>query len=94
MSADAWRICPKCTRVESKKAVAEREADEAYGKVSKDEWQRLQKYADSLRDEPEETLREDYEIFMDEDGKLYINYRCSCGICGFSHHYEYEKKVT
>ena len=34
-----------------------------------------------------ETLREDWESEMDEDGQLTIGYSCHCSACGF--HYRY-----
>ena len=39
------------------------------------------------------TLREDYEIFMDEKGKLNIDYSCSCKECDFKHSQDSSRQV-
>lgn len=33
--------------------------------------------------EPKETLREDYEQYMDEEGVYHCDYHCRCTECGF-----------
>ena len=86
MSADAWRVCPQCIAHGTlKKTELKQKAAEVYGKVSIAEFDGIrQEELDAEEEEPECTLREDYEIFMQEDGKLYIDYGCSCSVCGFS----------
>jgi len=65
MSADAWRICPKC------KASIEKDAPK----------------------EQSETLREDFEVWMDEDGEFHVDYRSHCQVCGFGHKFAHTEKV-
>lgn len=95
MSADAWRICPKCEKINSEgdreKAISA--AKFLYGKVPQADWVRLMAQAEKVVDDPKETLREDYEIYMDESGFLNIHYRCGCDVCGFSHKYEVRKNT-
>jgi hypothetical protein len=86
MSADAWRECPQClARGENKKKEEAMTAKKAYGKVSMEEFDRIRQAELESDDDTEqlETLREDYEISMQQDGKLYIDYACSCTECGF-----------
>lgn len=92
MSADNWGICPRCKVVaEASRMAKELAATNAYGKVSADEWKRLDAEASSpiLLDQ---TLREDFEVGMDEDGTFGVDYRASCR-CGFSFAYEHNEKV-
>lgn len=95
MSADAWQICPKCKKTSSnKKAEAQKRADEAYGKVSPREWLALSEIAAATSpDEQEETFREDYEIYMEEDGTFNVHYRGKCRVCGFEHNFKHKEKV-
>ena len=41
--------------------------------------------------ELEETLREDYECFISEDGRFYISYRAACAVCGFGKTFEIDE---
>lgn len=84
MSADAWRVCPKCLNKAQKKK------ESSYGKVSEEEYLRVLLELDNLENHETETLREDYEIFTDEDGLFYVSYSCSCSVCHF--HFEYKHK--
>ncbi len=85
MSADNWGICPRC-KVEALKEQEARQqaAADAYGKVSSTEYGEL--VAKAL--EPmqlEETLREDYELGLGEDGEFYVSYRGACDKCALEH---------
>jgi len=87
MSADAWRTCPNCLKkAENKKEVS-------YGKVSEEEYLRVVLELEDLKDQEVQTLREDYEMFTDEDGQFYASYSCSCSMCHFSFVYKYEKDL-
>lgn len=91
MSADNWGTCPVCKDKDDRKArAALAAAKAAYGNVPADQWQaqmaKAQKAVDAL---PNETLREDYESFIDDAGVLHIKYRaeclplwCPCGLAG------------
>lgn len=91
MSADNWSKCPKCKEV-AKKTNADLIAKivESYGKIPVEEYDDMVKKA-SESIELEETLREDYEFYL-EDDNLNIDYGCSCNKCGFS--YSYKKDVN
>lgn len=82
MSADNWRVCPKCKKTNESKG-------SLYGKVSEEE------YLDSLNQlkVDEETLREDYEIGIDERGEFYVDYSCRCQTCGFGFHYKHSQML-
>ena len=83
MSADRWAKCPKCSKELNANLAS------AYGKVSEDE------YLDALRhpEEQDETLREDYEAWMDEHGRFTVNYSCLCTICKFEFEYHYKQTI-
>jgi hypothetical protein len=83
MSADAWSKCPKC-HINKKPAKISN-----YGKVSEEEY--LKK--STVEIEPEETLREDYGIYMDENGILNISYEAECGDCGWTFKFSVEKNA-
>lgn len=91
MSADNWTICPKCkTNKEDAKKKARLEAEKSYGKITPGEFLSLMNDISSNENkEQERTLREDYEIGMDEYGSFSINYSAICGDCGFKYKYDY-----
>lgn len=95
MSADNWSICPKCRK--QKKAEADKQmtaAKASYGKVSADEYERKMKAARELIDlDLEDTLREDWELGIDDDGEVSINYRASCEVCDFEYTFKHEEKL-
>ena len=65
MSADNWTICPQCSKTyRSRAAVGKQALNDAYGKVSLEEYQNLQDNFHNVvkeEDDLEETLREDYQ---------------------------------
>lgn len=85
MSADNWGICPKCIRVKNKRI------EEAYGKVPKIEYERM---LEEIKKPDVRTLREDYEIYTDEDGFFSVSYYCQCSDCGFCHRFKYSEQLT
>lgn len=94
MSADNWRVCPKCLKNDLLDAEAEKkQAKEAYGKVNEVEYLAIKNRAENRSKITAENLREDYGIGMGTDGSFVVEYRCSCDVCGFTFNYEYEKKV-
>ena len=93
MSADNWDICPRCKVAVDKAATHKRlAASRAYGKVAVDEWMTLQAEA-SKPSELEQTLREYYEIGVDQNGEFYVSYRAACKPCGFQFTYKHTEKV-
>lgn len=93
MSADNWGICPKCAANTIRiKDNMKKQVDDAYGKVSSDEYLKLLKKA-SEPIKQEYTLREDYEIYTNEYGKFCVSYGCSCNVCGFEYDYEYTENI-
>lgn len=88
MSADNWGICPRCKMEwKAKQDAAFQKAADAYGKLPAAEYEALQEQA--LAPLPEETtMREDYEIWIDEDGFFSLEYSASCKKCGFRHEFK------
>jgi hypothetical protein len=82
MSADRWGECPRCRKQDRlERSVAQRDLDNLYGKVPMGEF--LRKQSD-LKDKPalDSTMREDYELYVDEEGIFHINFGCYCKECG------------
>ena len=98
MSADNWRVCPQCVAKERAEVAALKKlADKSYGKVSAQEWQsKIAAIAEreSLEDDMPASLREDYELWIDDNGKFHVSYRASCQDCpykfSFKHEYQTE----
>ena len=85
MSADNWCPCPKC------KKVANDKLEISYGNVPEGEYLRL---LENKSKTDENTLREDYEIWTDPEGKFTVSYSCICSVCDFSFEYRYSKQVA
>lgn len=84
MSADNYRICPRCRKRHYEKVAADaKKAAEAYGKVPMAEWQAMCKEADNPPP-LEDTLREDYECYIDPQGTMRIYYGATCEKCRFT----------
>lgn len=93
MSADNWTTCPRCMKnATQKKAKLQKQVQESYGKIPVEEY-------DSVRVEVEkdisleETLREDYQFYMGDDGNFSASYRAHCNICDFLHEFEHTKQL-
>ena len=83
MSAYNWAICPKCLKEKSaEKAKRLKEAEDAYGKVSKGDYFRLLGDANNYIVPACDTFCEDYEIGI-RDGKFSVSYLGKCRKCGF-----------
>lgn len=77
MSADAWETCPIChNRPEEYPDGIEH----LYGKISLDEFLKLKAEIEQL--EAEETVREDYEVGLADDGTAWVYLRLKCQTCG------------
>jgi len=93
MSADNWRECPQCrARNEQKNHKAVSDLEATYGEIPADEW--LAK-KEAVENPPElnETLREDYEFHIDEQGGFCAKYHGSCEICGFEFSFKHEEQL-
>jgi hypothetical protein len=97
MSADNWTICPQCKKnAENNITKLQEKLKSSYGKISQTEYSNL---LDSLKiewetiDELEHTLREDWDLNMNDDGEVYIKYSCSCTECGFNYEFLHTENV-
>lgn len=95
MGADNWTYCPKCQPLPLKSAqdLAFEAAKKLYGKVS------AEQYADSIAgareqsdDPPEPTLREDYELGIQE-GEFEVSYGAYCTACKFEFSFNHKQDV-
>lgn len=96
MSADNWAICPQCVKnLETEVSQLQQRVNQAYGTVDRDEYDRI--VAELNRKEKDAitvpTLREDYEIGIDQDSVFDISYGASCTTCGYSFKYQYSADV-
>jgi hypothetical protein len=97
VSADKWTVCPKCKirhekRIESNEQILA----EQYGKIDLVSYKLLEERLGAVPDEYEdEEMREDYELFMDDDGHLYISYSAYCtnDECDFRYNFKHEEDV-
>lgn len=92
MSADNWTTCPQCAiNHENVIAAAVKAVQNAYGKVSADEYLRL---VEQSKNPPKlgPTLREDYELGI-VDFEFYVIYTGHCETCGFHHEFKHEEPV-
>lgn len=91
MSADSWRVCPRC---KAKRDEVENKAAKAYGKVSEQEYKELlrSEEAEVLKEMPE-VFREDYEIYMTDDGTFNVSYHGECQECQFKHTFTHRQRV-
>jgi len=95
MSADNWRVCPRCNN--NIKGSFKRKAEESYGKVSLEKFNKIMKEAmkkEKQYDKNKFTLREDFEIGILGDGKFFIDYTASCKICKFNHRVKKEEQLN
>ena len=100
MSADNWTtrnwtICPECRfKKETAATEARLEVEKLYGKVTFDEFSSLiNNTLNKKNEEQEKTLRENYEIGIDEFGSFSIDYQASCNECQFKYKYEYVTRI-
>ncbi len=79
MGADAWEICPICHNLpeEHRNGI-----DHLYGKIPQEDYDKLKKEIEKLR--VIETVREDYELYLNEDGTAHIDFYAKCQTCGAS----------
>lgn len=93
MSADNWAICPKCQELYNANQKARiLGVAEKYGKIPAEEYIKLSKEV-SKEVELEATLREDYEFYIDDDGKFFATYSAECAVCDFHFKFKESKQV-
>ena len=96
MSADNWGVCPRCEKrrhadIESMRL----KVADSYGKVPVAEFDDLREQHTAMRAaHPKPTLREDYEIGIDEGGGFYAIYKGRCSDCDFSHEFRHEEVLS
>lgn len=86
MSADNWRECMACKRAFDKGIATKRaNVGKQYGKIPAPDYMLAVQAIDGIEAAGvgEDTLREDYENWIDELGVLQFRYSCSCSRCGF-----------
>ena len=88
MSADEWRVCPKCKIVFNKiKSDKKKKVESIF-----EEW--LGKKIDSDVVQPiGESMREDYEILTNDNGFFSVKYNASCDVCGFEFKYSFSENT-
>jgi hypothetical protein len=93
MSANNWRICPKCSAASNAAASeARKKTKEAYGCVSSTEYGKMVQQIKDWKS-PGETLREDYELGVQKNGVFSVAYFATCTECGWSFEYRFETKT-
>ena len=93
MSADNWTRCPRCLKnAELEKEDFSKKAREGYGKLTSDEYEvLLLKSREPIN--LDDSLREDYEFYLDDDGCFTANYRATCGTCNFNFTFHHKQQV-
>ena len=93
MSANNWAMCPKCKKNnDENNAIRIKNAEAQYGKISSDEYRATIKEAEKPM-KIEETLREDFEIWINDKGLFTVSYSGRCQICGFAKKFEHREKL-
>lgn len=92
MSADNWAICPQCRdRAQADRTARLKEAFDAYGKVSPEEFEAMRAAADVPFDAGKfQTFREDYEFYGASDGTITADYSGHCGVCDLGVDFRHE----
>ena len=82
MSANNWTVCPICHNLpeEWRNGI-----DYLYGKIPRKKFQEIEKEYEALQIE---TVREDWNIGLDDDGAVSIHYSAECHNCGAKWHYK------
>ena len=93
MSADNWAICPKCKKMALDKQYEQLvKIRKKYGEMSPDEYEAAI-FATNTPIELDETLREDYEFHIDEEGLFSAEYSARCDRCGFKHSFKHSEEI-
>ncbi len=94
MSADNWRKCPRCAKKLAKtRADKLAKAEAKYGKIPAAQYR--SEIAEAEKPiKQEETLREDYEYWIDEEGYFQARYNCSCSRCDFEFSFKHAQDAN
>ncbi len=93
MSADNWTVCPRCQyKIQQEQERLLARVQVSYGKVPEGDYLYLLKKAKQAP-VPENVLREDYNVGITDGGTFYVNYRCECTRCGFTHAFKQEQQL-
>ena len=93
MSANNWSTCPRCVaanRETQRKRLAA--VQKKYGKIPAEKWEALAAEARQPMEDTE-SLREDYELGITNEGEFFVIYRASCEYCGFKHDFKHEQML-
>ena len=92
MGANNWRECPKCLKVQ-KNAVDELKA--LYGKIPREDYEKRlsEVYPSPDSDYDYSSLREDWSLGVDEQGKFSVSYHCSCEECGLKFSFKHTEQL-
>jgi hypothetical protein len=93
MSADNWGICPRC---HANGASRNKKAPPIYGQATEADYiayVRTGTLPDPPETDEEYKLREDYEVYTNEDGLFTVAYSCACGRCGFSFAFKHKERI-
>lgn len=95
MSANKWGVCPQCVaRTTYDNIAMARKVVEAYGSVTQEKYAALSVQAYKMRhSEPEESMREYYEIGINSEGKFEVDYATSCDTCDFRFTYQFQQQI-
>lgn len=84
MSADSWRVCPRCRQKELDRLgeLSER-VSAGYGVLPIEEFDALRsELAKGIDERKIQTFREDYEFYGAESGEVKYSYSGHCQVCG------------
>jgi len=81
MSATSWSTCPKCRANWNKRPDR---VKEAYGKVPFEQYEQIVREAAHGPQVLEDTLREDYECYISEEG-FAMHYSADCQKCDYEY---------
>lgn len=97
MSATNWAVCPRCKKNKREKYYnRELEVEAAYGKVPSDKYLEMVKaLANEPDEDDEETLREDYEMYVGaSDGLFVAEYNGECSVCDYHVVFKHREKFA
>lgn len=89
----AMRECPRCwDDLVDKKNKLEQKVVNLYGKIPKDEYLELVEESRKAIT-ASHSLKENYEIKTEKNGKFSIGYKCQCLSCGWFFDFNHEEQV-
>jgi|SRR5688572_22887935 len=94
MAASNWAICPRCKLADEEKFAKDKAAvQEAYGKVSEQQYSNMKLALESRGSYQAQDFREDWEIGVTLDGTFSISYEGRCGRCGLGYIFTFSDRV-